>query len=276
MEPVDHSFTAEDGTLLRAHVIRAQAARGWVLVVHGLDDHLDRFGELARFLHESGYDVVLYDQRGHGGSGGVRNHVASFSDYVGDLERVRRLALPEGAGAPHLFGHSMGSVIALLAAIRDPGRWRSVIVQGFPALPGRNIPKLAGALLRAVRPLVARVRTPTGLDAEALSHDEAVAEAYRRDPWVKGDVTLGWTVEFLDALAALREGAASITSPLLILHGGQDTIALPEGARWLAEHAGASDRKLVIYPELKHELHNELAKDRARVFADIRAWLEGH
>jgi lysophospholipase len=274
MKPEEHSVAAQDGTVLRVHIVRAAAARGCVIVVHGLDDHLERFGALTEFLHEAGHDVVLYDQRGHGGSGGVRNHVARFAEYVADLDSVCRRALHPGAGAPHLFGHSMGSVIALLAAMRHPERWRSVIVQAFPVLPARNIPKPAEAMLRLVRPLVARVRAPTGLAAEALSHDEAVAEAYRRDPWVQGDVTVGWALEFLDALRELRGGgAAAITCPMLILHGEEDTIANPEGARWLAENAGARERKLIIYPGLKHELHNELPEDRARVFADIGAWL---
>lgn len=272
MKPEVQSLVADDGTTLRVHVVRAAGARGCVIVVHGLDDHLDRFGALAEFLHGSGYDVVLYDQRGHGGSGGVRNHVASFAEYVADLERVRAAALP-AAGAAHVFGHSMGSVITLLAAMRNPQRWRSVIVQAFPFLPARSLPKPAEAMLRLVRPLIARVRAPTGLEAEALSHDEAVAEAYRKDPWVQGDVTVGWALEFLDALRELREGAQAITCPLLILHGEEDVIANPEGSRWLADNAGARERKLVIYPGLKHELHNELPEDRARVFADIGDWL---
>jgi lysophospholipase len=256
--------------------LRASAARGCVIMLHGLDDHLDRFGELTRFLHERGYSVVLYDQRGHGGSGGARTHVERFTQYVADLERVHELTLAGAPRPPHLFAHSMGAVIALLAVMRHPERWRSVIVQGFPLLPGRTIPKPLAALARVLRPLVPGLRVPSGLAAEDLSHDAAVVQAYREDPMVKGSVTLSWGVEFLAALQVLREGAAAITCPLLILHGEGDRIARPEGARWLAQAAGAKDKKLVIYPGLKHELHNELPAARASVFAEIAAWLERH
>jgi alpha-beta hydrolase superfamily lysophospholipase len=265
-----------DGTPLRVRFVRSPAAKACVIVVHGLDDHLERYGALSRFLQESGYDVVLYDQRGHGRSGGARTHVASFSDYVDDLERVREAALAGRAAPPHLFAHSMGSVVALLAAMRHPERWRSVIVQGLPLVPGRNIPKLLEILVRAARPLLSRLRASAGLEAGELSRDAAVAQAYRRDPLVQGSVTLGWGAAFLRALRELREGAPAIRCPLLILHGESDTIARPEGARWLAAHAGAKDRKLVTYPGLKHELHNEPAPERARVFGDIRDWLERH
>lgn len=269
-------ITAEDGTRLRVRVVQSSAPKGRVIVVHGVDDHLGRYDALSRFLHQSGYDVVLYDQRGHGESGGLRNHVARFSEYVGDLERVRD-ALQTGAPSPpHLFAHSMGTVIALLAAKRHPAHWRSVIVQGFPAVPGRNIPKLVEAVVRLARPLLSRLRVRTGLEPGELSRDPAVAAAYRRDPLVKGTVTLGWTAEFLGALRELRQGASAVACPLLILHGESDSIARPEGSRWLAENAGAKDRKLVIYPGLEHELHNEVAEDRARVFEEIGAWLDSH
>jgi alpha-beta hydrolase superfamily lysophospholipase len=272
----ERRIECEDGTPLRMRIVRAASPKGCVIVVHGLDDHLERYGAVSQFLQESGYDVVLYDQRGHGRSGGVRSHVGHFSQYVEDLERVREAAQPGRAAAPHLFAHSMGAVVALLAAMRHPQRWRSVIVQGFPAFPGRTIPKPLELLVRALRPLLFRLRAATGLEAGELSHDAAVAEAYRRDPLVEGNVTLGWGAEFLAALRELREGAAAITCPLLILHGGSDTIARPEGSRWLAQHAGAKDRKLVTYPGLKHELHNEPAEDRAPVFAEILAWLDRH
>jgi alpha-beta hydrolase superfamily lysophospholipase len=253
----ERRIEGKDGTPLHARLLHASSPKGWVIVLHGLDDHLERYAALSRFLQEAGYDVVLYDQRGHGRSGGARTHVASFSEYVDDLERVRQAAQDRRASPPHLFGHSMGAVVALLAAMRQPEHWRSVIVQGLPLLPGRNIPKLLGHLVRAVRPLLSRLRAATGLEADALSGDAAVAQAYRRDPLVQGSVTFGWGAEFLRALHELREGASAITCPLLILHGESDTIARPEGARWLAAHAGAKDRKLLTYPGLKHELHNE-------------------
>jgi len=274
--PTEHTLSAQDGTSLRLRIVHARSAKASVIVVHGLDDHLERYGALSDFLKQSGYEIWLYDQRGHGESGGVRNHIARFSEYVTDLERVHQAALAAHASPPHVFGHSMGAVVALLAAMRHPDRWRSVIVQACPLVPGRNIPKMIEALARAVRPLLPRLRASTGIDPDELSRDVAVIGAYRRDPRVTGSVTLSWAVEFLDALHRLREGVSAITSPLLILHGEDDRIAGLAGSRWLAAHAGAKDKLLRTYPHLKHELHNELPPDRERVFADLAAWLERH
>jgi alpha-beta hydrolase superfamily lysophospholipase len=125
-------------------------------------------------------------------------------------------------------------------------------------------------------PLLARLRVATGLPAEDLSRDADVIEAYRRYPLVEGKVSLGWGAAYLAALDELRAGASQITCPLLVLHGGDDAIARAEGSRWLAAHAGGADLKLLTYPGFKHELHNEPAHDRARVFADLRGWLDQH
>jgi pimeloyl-ACP methyl ester carboxylesterase len=66
--------------------------------------------------------------------------VARLSRYIAALERVRAAVLPARDPAPHVFAHSIRSVVALLAASRHPGHWRIIVVQGFSALPGRNIP----------------------------------------------------------------------------------------------------------------------------------------
>jgi lysophospholipase len=272
----ERCIEGKDGTPIHVRVVRASSPKGCVIVVHGLADHAERYRWLTQFLQDSGYNVVLYDQRGHGRSGGARTHVSSFDEYVDDLERVREALQSTCGETPHLFAHSMGTLIALLAVVRRPEHWRSVIVQGFPALPGRSIPPGAGQLIRALRPLVGRMRAPTGLSPADLSNDEAIADAYLRDPLTTKNFTLSWVAAFLAAIREVRENAIAVTCPLLILHGGQDRIALPEGSQWLERHAGAKDRQLVIFPGLKHELHNETAPERVEVFARIGAWLDQH
>jgi len=39
---------------------------------------------------------------------------------------------------------------------------------------------------------------------------------------------------------------------------------------------GAKDKTFKLYEGLKHEVYNELARDRARVLQDLRSWLDAH
>ena len=40
--------------------------KGSVLVLHGMAEYHDRYKPFAEFLNKCGYDVYLYDHRGHG------------------------------------------------------------------------------------------------------------------------------------------------------------------------------------------------------------------
>jgi pimeloyl-ACP methyl ester carboxylesterase len=76
-------------------------------------------------LHLDGLHVVRYDRRGYGRSAAAG--VGSLDDHVADL-----LAVLDGRAAT-VFGHSIGGVIALVAAQREPGLVRSVLAYEAPA-----------------------------------------------------------------------------------------------------------------------------------------------
>lgn len=108
------------------HVVRYGEPDGGppVVVVHGGLDRASSFGRVARQLHD--LPVVLYDRRGYGRS--VDAGPAPIDDHVDDLLRVI------GAEPALVFGHSVGGVIAVLAAGRRPDLVRSLLVYE-PPLP---------------------------------------------------------------------------------------------------------------------------------------------
>jgi alpha-beta hydrolase superfamily lysophospholipase len=65
-----------DGPALHGRDWPCRAARGTVLVVHGLGEHIGRYAQVAAELNARGWRVVGYDQRGHGASEGGRGHQA--------------------------------------------------------------------------------------------------------------------------------------------------------------------------------------------------------
>lgn len=106
------------------HVVRYGDADGRppVIVVHGGLDRASSFGRVARQLAE--VPLVLYDRRGYGRSLGAGP--APLEAHVDDL-----LALLEPEPAI-VFGHSLGGVIAISAALRDPGSVRGLLVHEAP------------------------------------------------------------------------------------------------------------------------------------------------
>jgi pimeloyl-ACP methyl ester carboxylesterase len=101
----------------------ADAASPVVVIVHGAMDRSASFGRVARQL--DGLHVVRYDRRGYGRSAELP--VGTLAEHVDDL-----LAVIDGREVT-VFGHSIGGVVALVAAQRRPDLVRSVLAYEAPA-----------------------------------------------------------------------------------------------------------------------------------------------
>lgn len=90
-----------------------------VVFVHGTGENMQRYKEIARYFFINGFNVFLYDQRGHGYSGRftdnkVKIHTDGFHRQVEDLSFMVNLAV-EGVkdNEVYIVGHSMGGLISL-------------------------------------------------------------------------------------------------------------------------------------------------------------------
>jgi pimeloyl-ACP methyl ester carboxylesterase len=106
-----------------------------LLFVHGFFGLAIAFERMMERLTSQGHRCVAIDLRGHGDSAltGPLGRV-SIHDYADDVERVARQL-----GDPIVIGHSMGGLLAQLAALRQCARG---IVLLSPA-PPRGIPVLS-------------------------------------------------------------------------------------------------------------------------------------
>ncbi|HEU4724228.1 MAG TPA: alpha/beta hydrolase, partial [Candidatus Eisenbacteria bacterium] len=78
--------------------------------------------------------------------------------------------------------------------------------------------------------------------------------------------------EFRAMNAAMREAAAKISMPTLVLHGGGDVVSSPVGSeRWIRT-APAGLAELRLYPGLYHEILNE--PEGPRIAGEIAEWLK--
>jgi pimeloyl-ACP methyl ester carboxylesterase len=125
----------------------AGAAHGTVVLVHGFGACTsdEKVLAVADRLAGAGYDVVSYDSRGHGRSGGEAT--------LGDLEHLDVAAAvdaADGDGGPVLLvGASMGAIAVLRYAAGSPGAVAGLVTVSCPArweLP-RNARGVLSALL---------------------------------------------------------------------------------------------------------------------------------
>ena len=274
MNPVN----TDDGLTLHLRTWPADdPRRGVVVLVHGLGEHIDRYGHVARRLNALGFAVVGYDHRGHGRSPGPRGGMPTDDALCADLGRVLYAARDAFPGPLVLLGHSLGGLIAgrFVAEGLQPTPakwWRPVdaLVLSSPALdPGTNaVQKL---LLAVVAPMLPNLAVNNGLKVDWISRDKNVVQAYAADPLVHDRITgrLG--------LFVARQGPAVIAAapkwktPTLLMWAGADRCVSPAGS---AAFAAGAPRDVVTvreWPGLFHEIFNE--PEQGAVLDALVDWL---
>ncbi len=235
--------------------------RGRVVLMHGYGEHSSRYSHVAVALVRAGYDVMAFDARGHGQSGGKDAFVAVYDEYVLDLEQAidhMEERWDESHGPIDVVGHSNGGLIALRYALRRPDRVRAFVVTspflGFKVkVPAWKA--TAGNILSSLWPSFG---LPSELPPSDLTHREDVVKQYAHDPLNRTIATSRWFTETKSAQRDLLERADRITHPVLMLVGGSDKIADPRAAQEVYHALGSSSRELEVYETLYHEILNEV------------------
>ncbi len=297
-----------DEVALRIALAPASMApgRGLVLGLPGRGQFIERWFETMRALQERGFAVAVLDHRGQGGSprtlpGRQRHHITDFAlmaeDALAALALARKtLAAP---GPALLLGHSMGGLVALLAALRRPEAVAALLLAA--PLVGLKTPLLLPQpLVCAIAGIHVRLgrgtayawgqgpwRPPEADPAwhacrKALfTHDDAryrlEAEMIARNPALAvGGVTWGWLAAACRAMADLHRAAETgrPSRPALFVLAGADRVVDNGAARRLARRLPTAE--VVDVPGARHELLQEAAEFRMLFWRAVDDFLARH
>lgn len=75
---------------------------------------MDRYDELTNYLNHNGFNVIRYDQRGHGRSEGQQTFYSIANEIVDDLTAIINEVKSQFDGELYLIGHSMGGYTVTL------------------------------------------------------------------------------------------------------------------------------------------------------------------
>ena len=244
-----------------------------ILLVHGYAEHSGRYQYFAEHCLGKDYAVYALDHWGHGKSEGTPGFVPDFSvfhDGVDQLLARARQDFPDLHVI--LVGHSMGGLISATYLLANQARFAACVLSG-PAIKAAEEPS---AFLKAISGFLSRFFPKLGvleLDPNGISRDPQVVADYLADPLVyNGKMGARLAAEMLGKMAEIQHNAGQISLPLLMLHGGKDSLAAADGSRFLDAHVSSPDKMLKIYPELFHEIFNEPEKDK--VLNDMTDWLD--
>ena len=244
----------------------AEKARAVLVFAHGVMEHSGRFLEMPEPLTHAGIAVAMQDAEGHGRSEGDRIFVPHFSRLVEDYIQLIKDVRAAHPGVPVICsGHSMGSLMAGYTVefnnTNDDGSLLcdGVILMGL-ATQGRSERRIREKpqgmkAFDVISQLFPHLKLAKLSTADQISSDPDEVKAWVEDPYT-GKTALFTSTgdQLLHAQFDVADNAKLINIPLLLLHGSDDTIAYPDGARELfaASSTPAENKKLIIYEGARH------------------------
>ncbi|QCB53641.1 alpha/beta hydrolase [Sphingopyxis sp. PAMC25046] len=249
--------------------------RAIVLLAHGYAEHAGRYAHVAKRLTDAGYAIYAVDHWGHGQSDGEGGYVPRFSAFLDGMSELLTLVEINHGDTPRLLlGHSMGGLIATLFLVERQQAFVAAALSGPAILPAEPPSRFTVWISRFLSRFFPRLGV-LSLDANGVSRDPAVVEAYRADPLVyDGKIGARLGKEFMDAMAVAQADASKIRLPILIQHGEADRLTAPAGSRYLFANVASKDKRLEIYPGLFHEIYNE--PEQGAVLGDLVGWFDAH
>ncbi|MBQ5661775.1 MAG: alpha/beta fold hydrolase [Clostridia bacterium] len=261
-----------------------------------------RYEGFAEYLAEQGILVFGHDHLGHGNTAGSPEELG-FTVSGGGADvllcDVRSVAEHMRGRYPDLpvilFGHSMGSFIARAVLEGDTASpYSAAILCGTggpdtPAAAGKALASLLIALrgekhrstlLKSIAFAGYNKKFEKNCDKNAwLTRDASVVDKYNADPFCTYVFTFRAYHDLFTLVERVsrREWAENLPKdlPLLLISGEMDPVgSWGRGVRLVDEalrKASVKDLTLRLYPEMRHEILNEIGKET--VWRETLEWI---
>lgn len=255
---------------LNVIVNHVEAPKAVIVINHGFAEHTGRYDWVVEKLTHHGYATVRYDVKEHGDTIGT---IDSYEDFIADLRGVVLHAKTLYEGTPvYNLGHSMGGLITAMFGLVFGEEVDGQILSGaalgnLPAVSGIKGPflKLASKLFPN-----AMIKNVVG---DAICSDPEVVKVYNEDPKVLTHARAKFLYEFaIEGPKFLLANDQAYDCDVLLLHGEKDSIVPVQLSYDFLNNISSTDKELIVYPNLFHEILNEVNKDK--VINDILNWLD--
>lgn len=255
------------------HFYRIPDARGTVFILHGYFDHVGLYSQLIDRCLAAGFNVLAYDQPGHGLSSGTPAAIGSFAEYQQVLLDVLAAARGHTQAPWFAVGQSTGGGVLidyLLHEVpRDAAEFRRVVLLAPLVRPNGWIG--AKILHSMMRPFISRWRR---MFSENSSNSRFLRFLREHDPLQARAVHVDW-VSALRQWVPSIESAKPVVFPVTVIQGEKDmTVDWHHNLRIIRnKFSSVTERRL---PDGRHHLVNEATDLQATVFnVTISAFIEG-
>lgn len=284
---------ATDGYELDVHVFKVEKPKAVVQLIHGMEEHQERYENFVKFLNENGFSVVTSNMRGHGENAPTLGYFKDKGGYkllISDELTITNYIKQNFEGVPiYIFAHSMGTIITRVLLQENSGLYSKVVLSGYPnyqAATGIGIlltnvikffkgakykSKLVNKL--SVGSFNKQIKNPK-TSVDWVCANEETVKNYIADPLCG----FGFTVSAFNDLFNLvklmhqpkRYVNVNTSLPFLLLRGANDPCVGGEKGSANSintlKKAGFANINAKVYNGMRHEILNETKN--ALVYAD--------
>ena len=224
----DVEFASRDGRVrLSGWYIRGRGPTRTIIFVHGIGvtRSAGMIVDLAARLVQRGFDILLFDLRGHGSSDGARVSAGYYErwDVLGAYDYLVSRGVP--GHCIGVLGASMGASTAVLAMAEEPGI-RAVVADS----PYADV----GELL--ARQVAQKTRLPTWITPFLVPTSKLMARLFY-------GINVGGLVP--------ERAAAHLSSPILVIHGMEDLL-IPYSHGVRVQTASPAGSAIWLVPDMAH------------------------
>lgn len=245
----------------------AASVKGTVFILHGYFDHVGLYTRLIDHCLAAGFNVLTYDQPGHGLSSGTPAAISSFLEYQAVLTGVMAAAKNKVSGPWFAVGQSTGGAILIDYLLsnhhdRQSSAFKKVVLLAPLIRPAGWL--RAKALHSFVKPFLKRWRRVFAENSGDLRFLSFLRE---HDPLQARAVHVDW-VTALRRWVPHIESSRPVDFPVTVVQGEQDlTVDWQHNLRIIRnKFDGAKEYRL---PEGRHHLVNEAAPLQSKVFKAV-------
>ena len=283
------TLTGAENYSLSLSVFEAKNAKAVIQIVHGMEEHKERYYPFAEYLNKNGISVVVSDLRGHGEDAPLLSHIADKKGEIlllEDQKLITKYIKERFTGLPvYLLGHSMGSIITRDLIQTDSKEYQKVLLSGYVNPNGASgIAVFLGNLVKLFKGAKGHSKLLTTLavgpfsksikekrtELDWLSYNEENVDKYIADPLSGVEFTVGSYSALFHLLNWMgktnRYKEVNKEMPILLAGGVDDPCTGFEKGRAASkkvlEKAGFTNISVITYDNMRHEILNETDKDK--------------